>query len=200
MTELIIAIISAITSFGGAFLAASLGMKNKKQEEYFAEKKRVYYELATILPDVERFIAQSDYMDGSEGACGAEGKISVMKVQLEDAVKRKQKLAKQSGVTSETKYDIETEINNLKYKIGKHEEYLAQMKQLRDKIDEFELNGNKNLLRIFASINVWNSYVRFCVALDNEYICDIGVKKEDIIYHINALIAYMRMDLSGKEK
>ena len=93
-------------------------------------------------------------------------------------------------------YDVDTEINNLKYKIKRHEEYLTQMRQLKDKIDKFELAGNRNLLRIFASTNVWNSYVRFNVALDNEYLCNIGVKKEDIIYHINDLIAYMRMDLS----
>ena len=67
----------------------------------------------------------------------------------------------------------------------------------KDKIDKFELAGNRNLLRIFASTNVWNSYVRFNVALGNEYLCNIGVKKEDITYHINDLIAYMRMDLSG---
>lgn len=71
------------------------------------------------------------------------------------------------------------------------------MKELKDKIDKFELNGNRNLLRIFASTNVWNSYVRFNVALHNEYMCNIGVKKDDITYHINDLIAYMRIDLSG---
>ena len=80
MTEYIIAIITAITSFIGAYVASSLAMKNIKQEQYFAEKKRIYYELATILPDVEKFLAQSDYMDGPEGNCGAENKISIMKI------------------------------------------------------------------------------------------------------------------------
>ncbi len=197
MTEYIIAIITAITSFIGAYVASSLAMKNIKQEQYFAEKKRIYYELATILPDVEKFLAQSDYMDGTEGNCGAENKISIMKIQLEDAESRKQKLLGQTDVTKESMYDVDTEINNLKYKIKRHEEYLTQMRQLKDKIDKFELAGNRNLLRIFASTNVWNSYVRFNVALDNEYLCNIGVKKEDITYHINDLIAYMRMDLSG---
>ena len=78
MTEYIIAIITAITSFIGAYVASSLAMKNIKQEQYFAEKKRIYYELVTILPDVEKFSAQSDYMDGTEGNCGAENKISII--------------------------------------------------------------------------------------------------------------------------
>lgn len=42
MTEYIIAIITAITSFIGAYVASSLAMKNIKQEQYFAEKKRIY--------------------------------------------------------------------------------------------------------------------------------------------------------------
>lgn len=200
MTEYIIAIITAITSFIGAYVASSYAMKNIKQEQYFAEKKRVYYELATILPDIQEFMAQSDYMDGTEGNCGAEGKISIMKIQLEDAESRKQKLLEQNGVMREHIYDVEAEISNLKYKINKHKKYLAQMNELKNKIEEFELNGNKNLLRIFASKNVWSSYVRFKVALQNENNCNIGVKKEDITYHINDLIVYMRMDLSGGTK
>lgn len=120
-----------------------------------------------------------------------------MKIQLEDAESRKRKLMGQADITKECTYGIDTEISNLKYKINKHEEYLAQMKELKGKIEEFELNGNRNLLRIFASTNVWNSYVRFNVALYNEYMCNIGVKKEDITYHINDLIIYMRMDLAG---
>lgn len=174
MTEYIIAIITAITSFIGAYVASSLAMKNIKQEQYFAEKKRIYYELATILPVVEKFLAQSDYMDGTEGNCGAEDKISIMKIQLEDAESRKQKLTGQASAAKEYIYDIDTEIRNLKYKIDKHEEYLTQMRELKDKIYKFELKGNRNLLRIFASTNVWNSYVRFNVALDNEYLCNIG--------------------------
>lgn len=138
MAEYIITIITAITSFIGAYVASSLAMKNIKQEQYFAEKKRIYYDLATILPDVEKFLAQSDYMDGTEGKCGAENKISIMKIQLEDAESRKQKLTGQSGVAKKCMYDIDTEISNLKYKIEKHEEYLIQMRELKDKIDKFE--------------------------------------------------------------
>ena len=153
--------------------------------------------MATILPDVEKFLAQSDYMDGTEGNCGAKDKISIMKIQLEDAESRKQMLTGQTDVTKKYMCGIDTEISNLKYKINKHEEYLVQMKELQRKIEEFELKENRNSLRIFASINVWNSYVRFNVALDNEYMCNIGVRKEDVTYHINNLIAYMRMDLAG---
>ena len=39
--------------------------------------------------------------------------------------------------------------------------------------------------------------VYFEVALHNEYYCNIGVKKDDIVYHINNLILGMRNDLQG---
>lgn len=136
-------------------------------------------------------------MDGTERNCGAENKISIMKIQLEDAESKKQKLTGQAGVTKECMYDVDTEISNLKYKIKKHEEYLIQMRELKDIIYKFEFVGNRNLLRIFASTNVWSSYVRFNVALDNEYMYNIGTRKEDVTYHINNLLAYMRMDLAG---
>lgn len=200
MTEYIIAFFTAFTSIAGAYLASTLAMRNTKQEQFFTEKKNIYYELTTILPDVDKFLAQSDYMDGTEGSGRAEDKISIMEIQLEDIVNRKQELIGQAGVTKECMYNLDTKINNLKYKINIHKEYLVQMKELKDKIVKFELNGNRNLLRIFASTNVWNSYVRLNVALDNEYLCNIGVKKADITYHINDLITYMRMDLSGRSK
>lgn len=169
MTEYIIAFFTAFTSIAGAYLASTLAMRNTKQEQFFTEKKNIYYELTTILPDVDKFLAQSDYMDGTEGSGRAEDKISIMEIQLEDIVNRKQELIGQAGVTKECMYNLDTKINNLKYKINIHKEYLVQMKELKDKIVKFELNGNRNLLRIFASTNVWNSYVRLNVALDNEY-------------------------------
>ena len=55
----------------------------------------------------------------------------------------------------------------------------------------------KNLLRLFASARVWNSYVELSVALHNEYYCNLGVVKEDIVHHVNNLIFYMRNDLQG---
>lgn len=61
----------------------------ESKEQFFTEKKNIYYELTTILPDVDKFLAQSDYMDGTEGSGRAEDKISIMEIQLEDIVNRK---------------------------------------------------------------------------------------------------------------
>lgn len=195
MTGYIIAIITSMTSFIGAFIASALAIKNTKKEHYFVEKKKLYYELAMILPDIEEFIAQSDYMTGDEGNCSAEEKVNIMKIRLEDAEDRKKNV-----FTREQKQDVEQEIRMLKYKIDRNNEYIKQNEQLRCKIDEFEKNGNKNLLRIFASAKVWRSYVRFKVALHNEYYCCNGVKKEDIIVNIMDLLKYMSKDLSGGSK
>lgn len=195
MTGYIIAIITSMTSFIGAFIASALAIKNKKKEHYFVEKKKLYYELAMILPDIEEFIAQSDYMTGDEGNCSAEEKVNIMKIRLEDAEDRKKNV-----FTREQKQEVEQEIRMLKYKIDRNNEYIKQNEQLRCKIDEFEKNGNKNLLRIFASAKVWRSYVRFKVALHNEYYCCNGVKKEDIIVNIMDLLKYMSKDLSGGSK
>ena len=65
------------------------------------------------------------------------------------------------------------------------------------KLEEFDKSGKKNLLRLFASARVWNSYVELSVALHNEYYCNLGVVKEDIVHHVNNLIFYMRNDLQG---
>lgn len=195
MTGYIIAIITSMTSFIGAFIASALAIKNTKKEHYFVEKKKLYYELAMILPDIEEFIAQSDYMTGDEGNCSAEEKVNIMKIRLEDAEDRKKNV-----FTREQKQEVEQEIRMLKYKIDRNNEYIKQNEQLRCKIDEFEKNGNKNLLRIFASAKVWRSYVRFKVALHNEYYCCNGVKKEDIIVNIMDLFKYMSKDLSGGSK
>lgn len=195
MTGYIIAIITSMTSFIGAFIASALAIKNTKKEHYFVEKKKLYYELAMILPDIEEFIAQSDYMTGDEGNCSADEKVNIMKIRLEDAEDRKKNV-----FTREQKQEVEQEIRMLKYKIDRNNEYIKQNEQLRCKIDEFEKNGNKNLLRIFASAKVWRSYVRFKVALHNEYYCCNGVKKEDIIVNIMDLLKYMSKDLSGGSK
>jgi hypothetical protein len=195
MTGYIIAIITSMTSFIGAFIASALAIKNTKKEHYFVEKKKLYYELAMILPDIEEFIAQSDYMTGDEGNCSAEEKVNIMKIRLEDAEDRKKNI-----FTREQILEVEQEIRMLKYKIDRNNEYIKQNEQLRCKIDEFEKNGNKNLLRIFASAKVWRSYVRFKVALHNEYYCCNGVKKEDIIVNIMDLLKYMSKDLSGGSK
>lgn len=195
MTGYIIAIITSMTSFIGAFIASALAIKNTKKEHYFVEKKKLYYELAMILPDIEEFIAQSDYMTGDEGNCSAEEKVNIMKIRLEDAEDRKKNV-----FTREQKQEVEQEIRMLKYKIDRNNEYIKQNEQLRCKIDEFEKNGNKNLLRIFASAKVWRSYVRFKAALHNEYYCCNGVKKEDIIVNIMDLLKYMSKDLSGGSK
>lgn len=195
MTGYIIAIITSMTSFIGAFIASALAIKNTKKEYYFVEKKKLYYELAMILPDIEEFIAQSDYMTGDEGNCSAEEKVNIMKIRLEDAEDRKKNI-----FTREQIQEVEQEIRMLKYKIDRNNEYIKQNEQLRCKIDEFEKNGNKNLLRIFASAKVWRSYVRFKVALHNEYYCCNGVKKEDIIVNIMDLLKYMSKDLSGGSK
>ena len=195
MTGYIIAIITSITSFIGAFIASALAIKNTKKEHYFVEKKKLYYELAMILPDIEEFIAQSDYMTGDEGNCSAEEKVNIMKIRLEDAEDRKKNI-----FTREQIQEVEQEIRMLKYKIDRSNEYIKQNEQVRCKIDEFEKNGNKNLLRIFASAKVWRSYVRFKVALHNEYYCCNGAKKEDIMVNIMDLLKYMRKDLSGGSK
>ena len=64
-------------------------------------------------------------------------------------------------------------------------------------LEEFDKSGKKNLLRLFASARVWNSYVELSFALHNEYYCNLGVVKEDIVHHVNNLIFYMRNDLQG---
>ena len=58
-----ITIITSIMSFFGAYIASTLALRNQKQKKYFAEKRRIYFNLAIILPDVESFLAQSEYLD-----------------------------------------------------------------------------------------------------------------------------------------
>ena len=196
MENYIITLISAVASFIAAYFGAFWALKNVKKEKYFEERKRLYYELAGILPIIDAFITQSDYLRNGECGGNAEDKIVIMEMRLQDAEDRL-KIMQESQYTSKQMYEVETEINNWKYRIERHKEYLQEMKELHKKLEEFDKSGKKNLLRLFASTEVWNSYVGFSVALHNEYYCNIGVVKEDIVYHINNLIFYMRSDLQG---
>lgn len=196
MEDYIVALISAVASFIAAYLGACLALKNVKKEKYFEERKRLYYELAGILPITDEFIAQSDYLQDYDCGGNAKQKIEIMKMRLQDAEERL-KIKKVGKYTSKEIYEIETEISNWKYIIKKHKEYLQEMEELHKKLEAFDKSGKKNLLRLFASAEVWSSYVHFEVALHNEYYCNIGVKKDDIVYHINNLILGMRNDLQG---
>lgn len=186
--------ISILTTFVATYIAASLAYKNSKKVRYYDEKKKIYYDLAEILPIVDEFKCQSDYLDGSEGNGKAANKMKIMKMQLDEVKHCFIKLEKEGKERAKIE-EVRVEISNLEYKIEKHEKYLKEFKDLFNRIERFEQRGKKNLLRIFASRKVWNSYISFTVALSNEYNTSIGVKAEDIKYHINKLIGYMREDL-----
>ena len=51
----------------------------KFKEKYFEERKRLYYELAGILPITDEFIAQSDYLQDYDCGGNAKQKIEIMK-------------------------------------------------------------------------------------------------------------------------
>lgn len=203
MIEIIMDVIVACVSVVGAWFATYLGarwaLKNLKKEKYFEERKKIYFDLAEVLPVVNYYMAQSDYMYDCMITGKAEDKLSTMKNNLKAEENRLELLKKQGG-TSEQIYEVETEINNYKYRIEKHELYLKEMKELRKKIEDFEKSGKKNLLRLFASPEVWTSYIEFRCAFDNEYNCNIGVTKEHVEMHINKIISCMREDLKfGKD-
>lgn len=199
MVEIIVACVSVVGTLFAAYFGACWALKNAKREKYFEERKKIYYELAGILPVTDYFMAQSDYMKECLVGGNPENKINIMEIKLKDAEKRLELLGKRE-YTSEQRYEIETEISNWNYRIEKHELYLQEMKLLRGKLEDFEKSGKINILRLFASQEVWNSYIRFRVALDNEYNCNIGVTKEDVVYHINKAILYMREDLESGKK
>lgn len=194
MVEIIVACVSVAGTLFAAYFGACWALKNAKKEKYFEERKEIYCKLVEILPVIEYFMAQSDYMEGCLIGGNPENKIASMKIKLEDAEKRLALLEKHE-YTSEQRYEIETEISNWNYRIEKHELYLQEMKSVRGKLEDFEKSGKINVLRLFASQEVLNSYTRFRVALDNEYMCNIGVTKEDVVYHIKNTISYMREDL-----
>lgn len=185
-----------VASFFAAYLGAFYGFKNIKKEKFFEERKKIYSELVSVLPIIDRFWTQSDYLDGNEGSGNAESRIPYMQVQLKIAEEELEK-RKKNKESFDRQYEVENEISNWKYKIKKHEEYLNEMKELHNKFDIFDNSGNRNLLRIFASVEVWNSYMGLFVALNNEYHCNNGVKTEDIVYHINNIINYIRRDLQA---
>ena len=187
-------IISTFTTFVAAYIAAMLAYKNNKRIKYYDEKKKIYYDLVSILPIVDDMVCQSDYLDGNEGCGDASIKIKIMEIQLEDAEKRLVECdEKQYNYVDREK--IKIEISNLEYKMEKHKKYLLEFSELQNKILNFEKNGNKNLMRIFSSVAVWNSYISFNVALSNEHNTDIGVTAEVIKYQINNLINEIRKDL-----
>ena len=88
MEDYIVALISAVASFIAAYLGAFLALKNVKKEKYFEERKRLYYELAGILPITDEFIAQSDCLQDYDCGGNAEQKIEIMKMRLQDAEDR----------------------------------------------------------------------------------------------------------------
>ncbi len=188
-------VISTFTTFVAAYIAAMLAYKNSKKIKYYEEKKKIYYELVSILPIVGEMVCQSDYLDGSEGHGNASIKARIMEIQLEDAKERLEECEKKNQNYVDIQ-KIRIEISNLEYKIEKHQKYLSDFSELQNKILNFEKNGNKNFLRIFACVAVWNCYIRFNVALNNEYNTDIGVTTKDIEYHIDNLINEIRKDLS----
>lgn len=49
--------------------------------------------------------------------------------------------------TSKEIHEVETEIDNWKYRIERHKEYLQEMGELHKKLEEFDKSGKKNLLR-----------------------------------------------------
>lgn len=188
-------IISTFATFVAAYIAATLAYKNSKKIKYYDEKRKIYYDLASILPIVDEIECQSDYLDGSEGCGNAEVKTKIMEIQLEDAEEHLAECKKRSGNLKKDE-KIEIEISNLKYKIEKHKKYLKEFSELKHKIEYFKKDGKENLMRIFASIAVWNSYISLIVALSNEHNIDIGVTTEDIKYCINNLINNIRKDLN----
>lgn len=185
-------ILSVIT----VYITSRMAMGNIKQGQYYEEKRKLYYELATILPNIESFKAQSDYMDGTEGNCNAYMKITIMEQQLKDAKKRKHKFEHKIDRFGETMSNLENQISDLNYKIENHKQYLSQMQDIFEKIQNFQKKGNENVLLIFASSDVRRDYKKLKAALHNEFCLNIGVKKEDIIYNINSLIENMKKDLS----
>ena len=197
MVEIIVACVSVAGTLFAAYVGACWAFKNSKKDKYFEERKKIYCELVEMLPVIEYFIAQSDYMEECLIGGNPENKIDSMKIKLKDAEERLALLEKQE-YTSEQRCEIETEISNWNYRIEKHELYLQEMKSVRGKLEDFEKSGKINVLRLFASQEVLNSYTRFRVALDNEYKCNIGVTKEDVVYHIKNTISYMKEDLKNR--
>ena len=183
MENYIIELISVAGTFIAAYLGSLWALKNVKKEKYFEERKQIYYELASILPIIDTCITQSDYLQDCQLGGTAENKIVIMEMKLHDAEDRLK--------------IMQIEISNWEYRIKRHKEYLQEMGELHKKLEEFDKSGKKNLLRLFASARVWNSYVELSVALHNEYYCNLGVVKEDIVHHVNNLIFYMRNDLQG---
>ena len=196
MENYIIELISVAGTFIAAYLGSLWALKNVKKEKYFEERKQIYYELASILPIIDTCITQSDYLQDCQLGGTAENKIVIMEMKLHDAEDRL-KIMQESQHTYNEMHEVEIEISNWEYRIKRHKEYLQEMGELHKKLEEFDKSGKKNLLRLFASAEVWSSYVHFEVALHNEYYCNIGVKKDDIVYHINNLILGMRNDLQG---
>ncbi len=197
MVEIIVACVSVAGTLFAAYFGACWALKNVKKEKYFEERKKIYYELAEILPVIDYLMAQSDYMQDCLIGGKPENKIDIMEIKLKDAEKRLE-LLKKNEYTSKQRNEIEIEISNWNYRIEKHELYLQEMKSVRGKLEDFEKSGKINILRLFASQEVWNSYIGFRVALDNEYNCNIGVIKEDVVCHIRNTISYMRKDLKNR--
>ena len=196
MENYIIELISVAGTFIAAYLGSLWALKNVKKEKYFEERKQIYYELASILPIIDTCITQSDYLQDCQLGGTAEHKIVIMEMKLHDAEDRL-KIMQESQHTYNEMHEVEIEISNWEYRIKRHKEYLQEMGELHKKLEEFDKSGKKNLLRLFASARVWNSYVELSVALHNEYYCNLGVVKEDIVHHVNNLIFYMRNDLQG---
>ena len=196
MENYIIELISVAGTFIAAYLGSLWALKNVKKEKYFEERKQIYYELASILPIIDTCITQSDYLQDCQLGGTAENKIVIMEMKLHDAEDRL-KIMQESQHTYNEMHEVEIEISNWEYRIKRHKEYLQEMGELHKKLEEFDKSGKKNLLRLFASARVWSSYVELSVALHNEYYCNLGVVKEDIVHHVNNLIFYMRNDLQG---
>lgn len=196
MENYIITFIAAGASFVAAYLGGFFGLKNSKREKFFEERKNIYYKLVSILPVVGNFKTQSDFDYGSRGNCNAEDQISNMNVKLECAEEELERIKKNNEKNSRAS-EAETEVRNLKFLINKQKEYLKNINQLNEKLKKFESEGNKNLLRLFASPEVLKGYNNFKVALNNEYNCSGISTTEDIVYHINNIIFFMRRDLKS---
>lgn len=195
--ELLKILVSIISSFFAAFFASSLALKNTKKEKYYEERKNLYCNLINILPTIDDFETQSDFLYmTNESGINAENTLILLKSTLN--AERKSLEGNKEIYKNNKKYEIECRIHNLECKISRQKEYIAKRKELLSKIKKFEDEGNYTLLRIFASENVFKNYLAFNVNLHNEFYCNNGTTKEHILNNLINLITFIRKDLSGK--
>lgn len=167
-------------------------ISNYRKQRAFDEKKKIYHMLLEVLHGDEKFIAQSEYLEGYGGNGDAEYKIKILDIQLHDAIYRCE-LANDDI----RKQDLSHEINKIQGIQQQHYSYIGLREQLFNELKSFDENCS-HLLDIYGSKYVRFLYYDLKACLKNEYKFNRGISTEQILCVVRGIRNSIRRELNAR--